>query len=142
MPWLLDTNVISEFRKPRPADGVIRFLATSDIHQLFISSVTLAELRFGIDSATDLNKRRDLSNWLANEIRPKFEGQILNVTEETILRWLILLHQGRKSGRIFPQPDLLIACIALENGMTLVTRNVKDFTGLNLPILNPWDLQP
>ncbi len=142
MLWLLDTNVISEFRKPRPTDSVINFLAMRELNELFITSVSLAELRFGIDRAPDPMKQVALSNWLENEIRPRFRGKVLEVTEETILLWRHLMEQGRKVGRTYSQPDLMIAAIAIENRMTLVIRNTRDFAGLTLPIFNPWEPQP
>ena len=68
-----------------------------------------------------------------------FTGRVLEITEDVMLRWRLLVEEGRKAGRTFSQPDLIIAAIALEHGLTLVTRNVKDFAGLRLPLLNPWE---
>jgi predicted nucleic acid-binding protein len=113
-----------------------------ELNELFITSVSLAELRFGIDRAPDPMKQVALSNWLENEIRPRFRGKVLEVTEETILLWRHLMEQGRKVGRTYSQPDLMIAAIAIENRMTLVIRNTRDFAGLTLPIFNPWEPQP
>jgi predicted nucleic acid-binding protein len=69
-----------------------------------------------------------------------FAGRTLAITEDIMLRWRLLVEDGRKAGRTFPQPDLILAATALEHDLTLVTRNVKDFAGLGIAILNPWEL--
>lgn len=140
MSHLLDTNILSELRKARPEPLVIAFFLSRAPDKLFISTVTLAEIRFGIVSQPDQAKRASLQTWLEQEIRPLFADRILSVTESVMLRWRIMLEQGRKSGRVFSQPDLIIAATAIEHGLTLVTRNTKDFIGLpDLNLLNPWE---
>jgi predicted nucleic acid-binding protein len=71
-----------------------------------------------------------------------FTGRVLELTEDVMLRWRQLIEEGRKAGRTFAQPDLIIAATALEHGMTLVTRNTRDFTGIGLTIVNPWEDKP
>ncbi len=71
-------------------------------------------------------------------MRPMFVQRVVAISEDVMLRWRLLVEQGRKSGHTFSQPDLIIAATALEHDMVLVTRNVKDFAGLSLTILNPW----
>jgi predicted nucleic acid-binding protein len=140
MPWLLDTNVLSELKRPTPSHKVTVFVAGCPLDQLYVSIVTLAEIGFGIERATDSIRRAEIEQWLANTIRPMFAGRTLAITEGTMLRWRLLVEDGRKAGRTFPQPDLIIAATALEHNLTLVTRNVKDFAGLGITILNPWEL--
>jgi len=112
------------------------------LDELYVSAVTLAEIRFGIETAQDSTRRSELEQWLAVKIRPMFAGRRLPITEDVMLRWRVLVEGGRKSGRTFPQPDLIIAATALDHDLSIVTRNVKDFVGLGLTILNPWELQP
>jgi predicted nucleic acid-binding protein len=138
MSWLLDTNVLSELKRPRPEPSVVAFMAGCRLDELFVSSVTLAEIRFGIERAPDAGRQADLLRWLADEVRPMFDGRVLEITEDVLLRWRVLVEEGRRTGRNYSQPDLMIAATALEHGSKLVTRNERDFTGLGLKIVNPW----
>jgi predicted nucleic acid-binding protein len=139
MDWLLDTNVVSELRRPRPEPRVLAFVAKQPRTSLYVSDVTLAEIRFGIEVATTPEQAAELRLWLEHDVRVRFASQTLGLSEEILLRWRLLMEVGRKSGRTFPQPDLFLAATALEFGMTLVTRNVKDFAGLELALFNPWE---
>jgi len=140
MPWLLDANVLSELKRPSPSHKVTAFVAGCPLEQLYVSTITLAEIRFGIERSPDAIRRTEIQQWLTHTIRPMFAGRTLAITEDTMLRWRLLVEDGRKSGRTFPQPDLIIAATASEHNLTLVTRNVKDFAGLGIAILNPWEL--
>jgi predicted nucleic acid-binding protein len=137
MAWLLDTNVLSEMRRKAPDPRVIAFLVTCPLAQLYVSSVVFAEIRFGIELA-DWERRTELHRWLSDEVRPMFRGRVVEVSEDIMFRWRLLVEEGRRSGRTFSQPDLIIAATALEHGLTLVTRNVRDFEGLGVDVLNPW----
>ena len=136
--WLLDTNVISELRRPHPAASVVEFVAGQPLDRLFISSVTLAEIRFGIELITDPGRRAALGDWLNLEVRPMFEQRILPVSEDIMLKWRLLVEAGRKSGHTFSQPDLIIAATALHHGLMIVTRDVADYAKAGVPLVNPW----
>jgi toxin FitB len=136
--WLLDTNFVSELKRPNPSHRILAFLAATDLDQMYISTVALAELRFGVLTVSDPARRAELDSWLTNKVRPMFAGRVLEITENIMLRWRFIVEDGRKIGRTFSQPDLIIAATALEHGLTLVTRNVKDFAGLGVTIFNPW----
>lgn len=139
MAWLLDTNILSELRKAKPDPKVVAFVSGTSVKELYVSSVTLAEIRFGIEKATDPNDRVILTHWLTHTVRPMFTGRALEVTEDIMLEWRLLVEEGRKINHTFSQPDLFIAAIALHHDLTIVTRNQKDFDKTRVPIFNPWD---
>lgn len=111
------------------------------IEELYISVLTLSEIRFGIEVLAELNRRADLADlmeWLTNKIRPMFENRILPITEDIMLKWRLLLAEGRKSGHTFSQPDLIIAATAAQHGFTVVTRDTSQYLKARVPVLNPW----
>ncbi len=136
--WLLDTNVLSELRRLKPESKVVAFVSAQPLQSLFASSVTFAEIRFGIERLDDAARRAELTGWLSHMVRPMFEGRILQVTEDIMLRWRLLVEEGRKSGHTFSQPDLIIAATALQHGLTLVTRDTGDYRKAQVPTRNPW----
>ena len=136
--WLLDTNVLSELRRPRPEPKVIAFVAAQPLDRLFISSVTLAEIRFGIELVADASRRADLNDWLTHKVRPMFDQRVLPVTEDVMFRWRLLVEDGRKAGHTFSQPDLIIAATALEHGLTVVSRDTTHYERAGVPVLDPW----
>jgi len=83
MAWVLDTNVLSELRRPKPNQRVVAFVAGCPLDELHVSAVTLAEIRFGIELVGEPNRRAELNNWLTKEVRPMFDGRVLQVTEDT-----------------------------------------------------------
>ena len=136
--WLLDTNILSELRRPRAERKVVAFIRTQALDSLYISSVTLAEIRFGIELLTDAARRAALNDWLTHKVRPMFEQRILAVTEDIMFRWRLLVEDGRKAGHTFSQPDLILAATALEHGLTLVSRDTRDYERAHVPVFNPW----
>ena len=136
--WLLDTNVLSELRRPKPDRKVVAFIAAQPLELLYVSAVTLAEIRFGIEVVTDATKRAELNDWLAHKVRPMFEQRVLPVTEEIMFKWRLLVEDGRKAGYTFSQPDLIIAATTLYHGLTVVTRNVSDYDRVRARVFNPW----
>jgi toxin FitB len=136
--WLLDTNVISELRRPRPSARVRTFVAGRSLEDLFISTVTFAEIRYGIESIGDPVRRVELNEWLTHKVRPMFDQRVLEVSEDVMFKWRVLVEDGRKSGHTFSQPDLIIAATALHHGLTVVTRDTGDYRRARVPLLNPW----
>lgn len=136
--WLLDTNVLSELRRPRPEPRVVAFISAEPLEHLYVSVVTLAEIRFGIESVSDPSRRSDLNDWLTDKVRPMFEQRVLQNTENIMLKWRLLVEDGRKSGHTFSQPDLIIAATALEHGLTVVSRDTRDYQRARAPVINPW----
>lgn len=137
--WLLDTNVLSELRKPRPDEHVVRFVSEKPLESLFVSTVTLAEIRYGIAKVHDQAKRGELELWLDTRVRPMFEGRVLPIDETVMVVWRMLVEAGREKRHTFSQPDLIIATTAKHHNLTLVTRNTRDYEKAEVPMLNPWD---
>jgi len=136
--WLLDTNILSEIRKPKPQTKVIDFVKQQPIQSLFVSTVTFAEIRFGIEALDDAVRRAELKDWLTLKVRPMFEGRILEVSEDVMFKWRLIVDVGRKQGHTFTQPDLIIAATAIVHGMTVVTRDTSDYELTRAPVFNPW----
>lgn len=136
--WLLDTNVISELRRPRPSARVRAFVAGQPLESLFVSTVTFAEIRYGIEAVGDPGRRAELQEWLVHKVRPMFDQRVLEVSEDVMFKWRLLVDDGRKAGHTFSQPDLIIAATALHHGLTVVTRDTGDYTLARVPLLNPW----
>lgn len=136
--WLLDTNILSELRRPRPDARVVAFVAQQPLAQLFVSAVTFAELRYGIELVDDPARRAALQGWLTHQVRPMFEQRVLAVSEDVMFKWRLLVEDGRKAGHTFSQPDLIIAATGLQHGLTVVTRDTGDFARARIPLFNPW----
>lgn len=140
--WLLDTNILSELRRPKPERKVLAFVATQPLELLHVSAMTFAEIRFGIEIVTDAGRRAELNDWLARRVRPMFEQRVLAITEDIMFKWRLLVEDGRKAGHTFSQPDLIVAATALHHGLTVVSRDVRDYQKARAPVLNPWGDQP
>lgn len=136
--FLLDTNILSETRRPRPDAKVLAFLKSKPASELFVSSVTFAEIRFGIEMISEPARRAELTDWFEFRLRPEFSERILPVSEDVMVRWRMLVEDGRRIGHTFSQPDLIIAATALQFGLTLVTRNTEDFVKTRVALINPW----
>lgn len=136
--WLLDTNVLSELRRPRPNAKVAAFVAAQPLDRLYVSVVTFAEIRFGIELVPDPARRGELQDWLTLKVRPLFTQRTLPVSEDVMLKWRLLVEEGRKTRYAFSQPDLIIAATALLHGLTVVTRDTGDFEKARTPVINPW----
>ena len=137
--WLLDTNIISELRKPKCNSNVKQWADSQLPQSFYLSTVTLAEIRFGIERLKDnADLQQELTEWLDSILRPWFTERILPVDEDVILVWRQLVEVGRKQGHTFGQPDLFIAAIALVHDLCVVTRNVTDFERSDVAVLNPF----
>lgn len=139
MAWLLDTNVLSELRRPRPEPKVLAFIEGLPLDQIYVSVASLAELRYGIELATDATRRADLNEWLNNSIRPMFDQRVVPISEDVMVKWRIMVEEGRKTGHTFAQPDLIIAASAAQHGMTVVSRDRSQFDKARVPVVNPWE---
>ncbi len=136
--WLLDTNIISELRRPKPGPKVTEFIRSQPLEGLFVSIVTFAEIRFGIELLPDATRRSDLNDWLAHKVRPMFEQRVLAISEDVMFKWRLLAEDGRKAGHTFSQPDLIIAATAQHHGLTVVSRDTKEYLAARVDVFNPW----
>jgi toxin FitB len=136
--WLLDTNILAELRRSRPERKVIAFIAARPLEQLYVSAVTFAEIRFGIELVGDAGTRAELNDWLAHKVRPMFEERSLPITEDVTFKWRLLVEEGRRAGHTDSQPDLIIAATALCHGLTILSRDTSDYERARVPVINPW----
>ena len=141
MNFLLDTNVVSEWAKPRPHPGVITWLAATDEDRVFLSVVTLAELRYGTERMAVGARRHRLETWLRDELPLRFEKRVLPVDERISDAWGRIVARSEARGRTIDAMDAFLAAAADVHGLTLVTRNIFDFEALGQTLLNPWSEQ-
>jgi predicted nucleic acid-binding protein len=122
---------------------VLAFVASQPLELLYVSTVTLAEIRFGIERVPDPVRRSELMDWLTHKVRPMFEQRALEVTEDVMFKWRLMVEEGRKSGHTFSQPDLIIAATGQHHGLTVVSRDTSEYAKARVPVFNPWvdDLQ-
>jgi hypothetical protein len=138
--WLVDINVISELRKgARCAPNVRAWSEHVPPAACFISRVSLAEIRFGIEQVSDPAFRAELEAWVQDGVLPWFGARVLDVDEAVLVRWRHLAAEGRKSNYTYAQPDVLLAATALVHQLGVATRNVEDFARAGVRIVNPWD---
>lgn len=136
--FLLDTNIPSELTRPSPQRSVADWLDNADDERLFLSVISLGEILKGITILPTSKRRTQLEEWLEGTLRPWFGDRILPVNETVAERWGVLSGQCKVKGRPLKVADGLIAATALTNDLALVTRNVSDFEGLGVTIVNPW----
>lgn len=138
MSYLLDTNVISEATKKYPDARLQDWLAAQPNESLFLSVITIGEIRHGLLLLDDGKKRRALLRWLGGKIKSLFAGRILPVDIAVMERWAQLQAASGKTGRRLPVMDSLIAATALTHNLTLATRNIADFKAARVALLDPW----
>jgi predicted nucleic acid-binding protein len=138
MNVLLDTNVLSEVRRPVPDRKVFAWLDTIDEDRAFISVASIAELRRGIALMEEGRRRAALTAWLAADLPARFAGRILPIDPAVATRWGDLMAQARRSGFALSVMDGFFAATALAHALVLATRNTKDFAPLGVPMFNPW----
>lgn len=138
MNWLLDTNIISESRQPRPSESVAQWITSVEMSQSFTSAMVVAELVYGAALVDDVLKRRALQKWIDDVVRLWFFGRILEVDEASLVRWRIIRQKMESQGKPAPAVDLLIAAAAMEGGMGIATRDTAPFIACGVPTFNPF----
>ena len=139
MKYLLDTCLVSELIKKEPNPKVVTWLDSRDEESLFLSVLTMGELQKGVSKLPDNDRKETLQNWIESDLTERFAGRILDVNLGISLVWGRLLGANELEGVSLPVMDSLIAATAIANGMTVVTRNVKDMGRCTSKVLNPWD---
>ncbi|MEO7144843.1 MAG: type II toxin-antitoxin system VapC family toxin [Bryobacteraceae bacterium] len=136
--FLLDTNCISELVRPRPEPGVMEWMEAADEQTLFLSVLTLGEIRKGVAACPQNKRRSQLETWLETGLRSRFAGRILPIDDAVADRWGLLTAEVKRKGKTLPVIDGLLAATALQHNLTIVSRNTRDFVNAHVAVLNPW----
>lgn len=138
MLYLIDTNVFSEPSKPQPNRVVTDWAQAQPPDAIAVSAISLGEVRKGIDLLEHGTRRAKLEWWLKTTVRDQFHGRVLSVTKQVALVWGRLTAADQQRGYVLPVSDGLLLATAAVHGLTVVTRNERDFAGRGVPVLNPW----
>ena len=138
MKYLLDTNVISELVAKRPNKQVIEWVDHLDSDSVYLSVITIGELRKGIEKLPDSPRKEALSQWLADDLLTRFNNRVLSLDVGVMLTWGALTGRLERTGQRIPAIDSLIAALAIHHNCSLVTRNENDFKDIGLTLINPW----
>jgi len=136
--FLLDTNVISELVRPKPDPKVTAWIDATDESLLYLSVLTLGEIRKGIASLRPSSRRVALEAWLDSDVALRFAGRILPIDQAVADRWGHIAARAAVARRLLPVIDGLLAATALDYNLTLVTRNIRDVAATGVPVFNPW----
>jgi predicted nucleic acid-binding protein len=136
--FLLDTNVVSELVKPKPDDRVRRWIEETNESILFLSVLTLGEIRNGVQRLRSGRRRGRLESWLQVDLPSRFQDRILPIDSAIADRWGRVSAIAAAKGKPVPVIDGLLAATAIHHNLTLVTRNSSDVSGTGVPTLNPW----
>ncbi len=143
MKYLLDTNIISEFVSKRPNYKVLDYIDSLDENSIYLSVITIGEIIFGIkklDKSSKSKKIEKLLEWVENDLIARFEGRIVEIDLEIMIKWGEINAKLQKLGRPLPIMDSLIASSCLVKDLILITRNTKDFYNIDLKIINPFEM--
>jgi toxin FitB len=138
MRYLLDTNVISELVAKQPSVRVAEWIDTRDPQSIYLSVITIGEIRKGIEKLPDSHRKAMLHAWLVDDLFIRFSGRILPIDVEVMLTWGVLTGRLDRAGKPLPAIDSLIAALALHHSCNLVIRNEDDFKAVGITIINPW----
>ena len=139
MNYLIDTCVLSEFTRKVPEEKIIKWVKSIDEGMLFVSTITIGEIKNGIESMPDSHRKNDLLVWLNDGVIGRFGQRILSLDTQTMLVWGGLRARTNKMGAKMALFDSLIAASALQNNLIVATRNTSDFFASGVQLLNPWE---
>lgn len=138
MAFLIDTNVISETFRARPDPRALAWIGRQMSGDLFLAAVSLGELVRGVQRVKNTARRERLTRWINHDLTAQFQGRILPFDREAAVIWGAIMGEGDRTGRPKPMADAQIAAVALRNGLTLATRNIRDFTDMQVTLVDPW----
>lgn len=141
MSFLLDTNAVSEWVKPRPDPGIARWLDEVDEDRTYLSVITLGELRKGVERLAKGRRRKRLHSWLTTDLPDRFGDRMLPVDTIVVDEWGRLLARAEKAGTAVDGTDALIAATAKTHRLQVVTRNVNHFQQTGVDVISPWHRQ-
>ena len=136
--YLLDTCVFSELIKKEPSKNVTEWILERDDRLFYVSALTFGEIKKGIEKVTEAQRKSKLELWYQDFLIPRFWDRLLAVDGKVAETWGELIAKAERKGRVLPTIDSLIAASALAHNLHIVTRNTKDFEGLHLSLVNPW----
>lgn len=136
--YLLDTNVISELVRPKPERRVMEWMEAADESVLYLSVLTLGEIRKGVAGQVQGKRRTHLETWLEVDLQSRFSGRIVPIDSAIADRWGLLVAEAKRKGRVLAVIDGLLAATALHHNLTVVSRNASDFKDAQVQVLNPW----
>jgi len=136
--FLLDTNCISELVRPKPEPRVMEWMEVADEGLLYLSVLTLGEIRKGVAGLDQGKRRTHLETWLEVHLQARFSGRIIPIDSAIADRWGLLAAEAKRKGKALPVMDGLLAATALHHNLTVVSRNASDFTNTQVHVLNPW----
>jgi predicted nucleic acid-binding protein len=137
--FLLDTNCISELVRAKPEPRVLEWMEAVDETLLYLSVLTLGEIRKGLAGLAQSKRRTLLENWLEVELQPRFSGRIVSIDTAIADRWGLLTAEAKRNGKPLSIIDGLLAATALQHNLTVVSRNTSDFANTHVPVLDPWE---
>jgi predicted nucleic acid-binding protein len=137
--FLLDTNCISEAVRVHPEPRVMEWIEAADESLLYLSALTIGEIRKGLATLSPGRRRTRLEIWLEVELRARFCGRILSIDAEVADRWGLLAAGAKMKGKSLSAIDGLLAATAVHHNLTIVSRNVSDFSHVPLTVVNPWE---
>lgn len=138
--YLLDTNCISELVRRKPEPKVIAWIEAAEEALLYLSVLTLGEIRKGLAQLAQGRRRTHLETWIEVELRARFAGRILPIDVSVADRWGLLAASAKRAGKTLPTIDGLLAATALHHDLTVVSRNAEDFAHTQVQVLNPWKM--
>jgi predicted nucleic acid-binding protein len=141
MNYILDTNVISELVAAQPDENVAHWIDSVDPERVFLSVITIGELKRGIEKLPDSRRKGQLDRWLNEDLLVRFQDHLLAIDVDVMLAWGDLTARLEAVGKPMPAIDSLIAASTAQSGFTLVTRNVADFAHTGISVFNPWTFQ-